>query len=669
MNLVLSKEQRYISKVDHINYQAWQIEDVYNTGNTFITNEGNMITPDIFSYNLYVQDVIDNKYSEYRLETKVVYDGLLRDWLILPLDRLNTQLTSNNVVINFDATYNFLNVLEGLHNAKVIFKIYGKANSIEKEITSYTYTFNFKVFPLNHYYSPLFLEVVNSSSVKDKPSIIVTGEFEIATPSGILLWFRGESYSYYKGSGFHQFVVEVDNTVNNSEVSKLITIKYDNATYTVLVNSFIYTDYSPKHIVFNASAGVIDKPTQKVYFEEKGDYTLTHPQWLEVKKINTQPRYLQLFLPSVDNFGSGEFNQPIIMQFADRKITIPVTLNIFDGFNLGLKSGEIMFAESTPLLELFSNSISNHLEIDVILDDEETNLFNFKYKLPFFQKKAEFSISEILRRQVILKDYFIKDFTKKELPILSLVIREVQGENVLKEYLKTNIPVLNGSRPSKMFDKMAILNMDILERFTPRGVAVVNVLSPGIFSYSIRINSEVVEKIEKATGVIRSIYIDFSKLKVNEGDMVEFVLHTAKGDVTKAFIITQLTAHSTVVYYRNKHGLISSIELTGELKIDTEKKRKLEKYSTNGEFKTRSYLEDSQDKMAINTGYVFIDQIELVNELLESNQAFFYQSEDRFMIIPTSEKITKLDTNTFLNSVQLEFIINDIHYAQVYFQQ
>lgn len=669
MNLVLSKEQKYISKVDHLSQQAWQMEDIYNTGNMFVTNVETPFLPDTFAFNLYIQDVIgDSKYSEYRLETTVVYETSFKDWLIIPLENLNIPIYSNKVKINFAATYNYLNVVEGFHTAKVVYKIFGKKDSLETEITSYSYPFSFKIFPTNHFLKPLSLQIVNSSTTKDRQSLMVSGDFEVIAPPGVKLWYKGVSYSSYKGSNLHIFEVEVDD-VDQTSVTKLITVKYTTTTYTILVNSFLYTDYTPKIMVFSASAGVIDKPIQKVYFEEKGDFTLEYPQWLEVKKMNYSPRHLEVFLPSTDNFGSGEFNQPIIMQFSDRRITIPVILNIFDGFNLGLKSGEIMFAESTPLLELFTNSTSNHLEIDVILDDIDTNLFNFSYKIPFFQKKAEFSISEILRRQVILKDYFKSNYTKSELPILSLVIREMQGETMLKEYFKTNIPVLNGAIPSKIFDKTAILNMDIVERFTPYGTAVVNILSPGMFSYSIRVNSEVVEHIEKVVGVIRSIYLEFRKLGVTEGDMVEFVLHTSKGDITKAFVITQLTPHSNIFYYRNKHGLTSSIELTGELKIDVEKKRKLEKFSSNGEFKVRSYLEDSQEKISINTGYIFLDQIALVNELLESNEAFFYQGDDRFMIIPTSEKITKLDTNSFLNSVQLEFIINDIHYAQVYFQQ
>ncbi len=420
-------------------------------------------------------------------------------------------------------------------------------------------------------------------------------------------------------------------------------------------------------MLFNASSGLIDNPVQRLYFVESGDYTLSYPYWLQIKKINTFPRYLEVYLPSANNFGTGEFKSTITLKFSNKTIEVPVVLNVFDGFNLGIKNGEILFAESTPLLQFTTNNSSSHLEIDFILDDEDNNLFNFNYKVPFFLRKAEFSIAEILRRQIILKDYFLPNFSKKELPILSLSIKEILETNVLKEYSKTNIQVLNGSKPSKIFDNMAILNLNIIERFTPKGIAVVNVISPGVFNYSIKVNNEVINNIQEATGVIRSINLDFSKLGVKEGDLVEFVLHTSKKDITKVFVITQVTSHSNVFFYRNKHGLTSSIEFTGELKIDVEKKRKLEKFSFNGDFKVRSYLEDSQEKISINTGYIFQEQIALINEILESNEAFFYQGNDRFMIIPTSEKINKIDTTAFLNSVQLEFIINDIHYAQIHF--
>ncbi|HEY4543994.1 MAG TPA: hypothetical protein VIG40_05055, partial [Tissierellaceae bacterium] len=452
----------------------------------------------------------------------------------------------------------------------------------------------------------------------------------------------------------------------DTELSKVITVKYSNVTYSVLLSCLIFEDYYPKKMLFNVADGEIDKQIQRIYFKEDGDYQLLFPSWLQVKQVNSKQRYVEVILPSASNFGTGQFDDTISLQFKDRTINVPVTLNVFDGFNLGIRNGEVLFAESIPLLNFSTSSNSNHLAVDFILDDEDRNLFNFSYKVPFFQRKAEFSISDILRRQVILKDYFFPNFTKRELPVLSLIIREMQGASVLKEYTKA-ISVLNGEKPARTFDNLAILNADILERFTHKGVGVVNVLSPGLFNYSIRINSVIKDRFENVTGVIKSVYLDFKKYGVKEGDMFEFVLHTSKGDLTKAFVIIPPTTHSNVIFYRNKHGLVSSLEFTGEIKIDVEKKRKLEKYSNNGDFKTRAYLEDSQDKLSINTGYIFQDQISLVNALLDSTEAFFYQDDERFFLIPSTEKITKLDTNDFLNSFQLEFIINDIDYAQIHF--
>lgn len=669
MNLILAREQKYVEITDQVKFQSWQIEDVNSKGNTFISNINNHLPPIEHQYNIFVQDIIGtgNEYTSYRLVTDIVYDGVYRDWLIIPIENLNRPITANKLIIPFTASYSLFNLIEGNHNARLNFTILGVKNNVEQEVTTYSYNFNFRVFPGNDYYSPLMLDIVNSTIKKDRKLLEVIGNFEIIAPPGVLLWLRGNSYTSYQGTGRCEFGVEIDNSIVGVN-SKTITIKFATNTYSVLVNTFVFSDYYPKQLLFNASGGIVEKPVQYIFFAEEGeDYSLSSPHWLQVKKRNTNPRSIEVQLPSTDNFGTGEFNQSITLQFSNRKIEIPVVLNINDGFNLGLKSGEILFAESTEVLQFTSNSSLNHLNIDLILDDENTNLFYFNYKVPFFQKKAEFSLSEILRRQVVLKNYFTPDYSRRELPILSLIIQEKQGELVLKEYLKTNIPVLNGEKPTRMFDGLAILNTDVLERFTPKGVAIVNVLSTGIFDYSIRINSVIKERIENETGVIRSIEIDFNKHQVTEGDMIEFVLHTPKGDLSKAFVITQTTTHSTVIYYRNSHGLTSSIEFTGEVKIDVEKKRKIEKYTANGEYKTRAYIEDSQEKITMNTGYIFQDQVELINDLLDSTEAFFYQNNERFMLVPSSEKITKLNTTDFLSSFQLEFIINDIHYAQVHF--
>lgn len=668
MNLVLSREQKYIELADQVKFQAWRVEDLYSFGNTFIVNIDTPFVPIEQLYNLYVQDVIgtSNEYTSYRLVSEVIYDGALKDWLVLPLDQLNVPIQKNKLSIPYTVTFNPYNLIEGHHSARLSFKILGLKNNKEHEVSTFSYSYNFKVFPENHFYSPLVIDIVNSTAKKDHKTFEVMGDFEVIVPPGMLLWYRGNSYSSYKGYGFHQFGLEIDNTIPIDSF-KTLTVKYPSTTYNVLVNTSVFTDYSPKRMLFNASGGIIEKPIQYIYFADEGDYTLKYPYWLQVRALNTTPRSLEVILPSADNFGTGEFNQAITLQFSNRKIEIPVILNIYDGFNLGLKSGEILFAESTEVLQFTSSSNSNHLNIELILDDGEVNLFNFNYKVPFYQKKAEFSLSEILRRQVILKNYFTPDFSRLELPILSLIIKELQGDLVLKEYMKTNIPVMNGEKPVRMYDGIAILNTDVLERFTPKGLGVVNVLSPGLFDYSIRINSVIVNRIEKVTGVIRSLCLDFKKLEVKEGDMVELVLHTPKGDLSKAFIITPYTHHSTVIYYKNKHGLMSTIEFTGEVKIDVEKKRKLEKYTANGDYKTRAYIEDSQEKLTINTGYVLTDQIELINDLLDSTEAFFYQDSNRFMLIPTSEKITKRNTTEFLNSFQIEFIINDTDYAQVHF--
>ncbi|MDM1514627.1 hypothetical protein HX055_18090, partial [Myroides odoratimimus] len=52
MNLVLSREQKYIELADQVKFQAWRVEDLYSFGNTFIVNIDTPFVPIEQLYNL-----------------------------------------------------------------------------------------------------------------------------------------------------------------------------------------------------------------------------------------------------------------------------------------------------------------------------------------------------------------------------------------------------------------------------------------------------------------------------------------------------------------------------------------------------------------------------------------------------------------------------------------
>jgi hypothetical protein len=675
MKLILSSTQKFIDQVDLIRYQNWKIERLSNRDDIFITTINSPVASEPLKYNLYVQDLIfhtQTSYSNKRLETRIEYLSDMKNWILISI---NSQLQGINTIIPFELSPLFTNLIEGNHNAKIIFEIKALNNQTQQEeiLSSYVFDFSSKVFPIGHFYSPLSIHVNQTVERPLEYSFEVSGNnWEVQAPRGIL--FKNETgvfVSKLLGSGYRRITFYIDHNVVGSNLNDVYTIaiNYVNTSYSLFVYATFFNDYAPKNLVFNASNGLIDNPVQKVFFAENGDYTLRYPYWLKVTKMNVGNfRGLEVELPSADNFGTGQFNSSIVLAFANRTISIPVLLNAFDGFNLGLKNNEVVFAETTPMLQFYTNQDSSHLEIDFVLDDGNQNLFNFLYRIPYFNRRAEFSIAEILRRQIILDQYFEANFSKKELPAMGLTIKEKKGDIVVKEYNKQGIYVLNGYKPKKINNGYAILNNTHVERFTRMGIAVINVISPaGHFSYSIRVNNEIVSQQDNVSGALRSVYLKLGNLNVVEGDLVEFILHTPSTDIEKPFVITPDTSHSNTIYFKNAHGLISSIECTGEIQINLEKKRKLEKYSDNGDYKTRSYIEDSVEKMIINTGYLLQDQIAMINDLLNSTEAFFYQGKERFMLIPTTEKITKHDTTTFLNSFQLELIINDIDYAPIYF--
>lgn len=675
MKLVLDNNQKYIERVDHLRFQDWKVEDIDNKGNVIINSVDNLAIVAPSKFNLYVQDSLflsTPGEGKLMLRTQLMFESEYKDWISIPIDDLNREIKGQFVIIPFTVTPKLTKIIEGNHNASIVFSLIEITGEVEKELSSFVYPYSLKAFPAGNYYSPLAISITQPQREVVYAYFEVNGNnWEVIAPVGVAFETDGsKEEKKLTGSGYRKIKVclvasEIQEGTLESVYS--IAVNYRNAQYTLLLNAYLFEDYFPRTLVFNASSGLVDKTIQKVFFEEKGDFKLQYPYWLKVTTIPGTPRYLNVELPSADAFGTGQFLNAIKMVFANKTINIPVSLNSFDGFNLGIQNGEVVYAEATPMITFSTNKDSNYLEVDFILDDNNQNLFNFQYRIPFFQRKASFSIAEILRRQIILDNYYEKDFFKTQLPLLSLDIKEKNKGVTVKSYSKTAIPVLNGSKPLKTIEGNSILNNNYAERYTSQGVAVVNVVAlAGNFTYSLRVNNEIIKTLN-VPGSLRSVYLNFSKLGVSEGDVVEFLLHTTKGYLEKPFVIVPKTIHSNTIFYRNAHGLTSSIEFTGEVKIDIEKKRKKEKYSFNGEFKNRSYLEDSQEKLMINTGYIFADQITAVNDLLNSDQAFFYQKDERFMLVPNTEKITKLNTEEFLNQFYLEFLINDIDYAQVHF--
>ncbi|MBW3519490.1 hypothetical protein [Flavobacterium sp. NKUCC04_CG] len=685
MNLVLSNTPQYIQTVDFVRMQDWGWTSPVNELPKFSYTKGDRL-PEVIPYQIYVRDIYMNSlllgYSNLTLKATVIYETATQNWIILPQEIRERAINSSAVILDLALQpIVFSDLATGYHRAYIKFSIFATKSDVEEELTTYNFPVEFRVFDEGHFFYPHEFVLIKSPYQINFQNFFIKGnQWKVIVPKGIRVGnFNGEIIglenggTMIQGSGIAEFFFSLDydtimDILNQSpDLIMGIQVLYTHREYTIPVRIILSGDVYPNQLFFSVANGFTDGE-KRVYINHQGTYSITRPSWLKIIKVSGSQRSILVSVISPDSFGTGVYQGDIKLRFTDKTISIPVTLNAYDGFNLGLKNDEIVFSKSMVPFEFYTDRTDTHIRLSLLLEGDATKSFRFEYEIPFFKKKAIYDISSMLSRMMMFDDFQMASYQKRSLNFLYLTVQEIKQGLPIREYRTSGIPIMKGLKPA-IFSGQAILQgKGILSRFTKYGIGVVNVISKGgAFSYFIRKNNDIVREVEQENAAIATIYIHFKDFEVQPGDLIEFVLQAGTTTLEKVFSIVPDKGRSTMIFYENEYGLTSSIEMTGEVRIEREMSKRNEKNSVQDFLFTRSFNTAYEEKLWINTGYLFADQQVEIAELNAAVHAWFYQENERVDMVPVSKKQVKVDTEDFLLDYDLEFIINRKNHAQDYY--
>lgn len=675
----------------------WDLKMLSNSGTpvaNFMKNSPQSVS---FTYELKPK-------SNYNAYTADGYSNLkVRGKIQLPANDPNWMLVGSDwfPVANYTAVNSFqykevqigisppLTVSQGLHEASVIFSIEGEKSGVVEVLSSYTIPVKLNVFEEGTYYSPSAFTFYFGDSILVSSVLKVGGNnWTLNVPKGLTLTGGGviinpDDSSTASGSGLTNFGLSLSSDIeeiidDNQQVVLPVTVSYPGNAFVIPVTVIQAGYYYPKSLKFGIQNGQVDQAFQLIHLNRSDVYTVNAPNNIGFEMLNTdEGKKLKVYVIDPSSYGPGIFPLELKIIYSDATYVVDVVVTVGNQFDLGIDAFDTVFTRSMKNLLFESPNTGSYLELTLNFQGSEST---FEYRMPFFKGSAQKNIGNSLSHFIISnKTSFIHavvtpnvdEFTLESVTPLcyfDLKIQEIKEGNVLLSYNKKNIPFVLGYKP-KVFDGLAILQHNVISRFTRNSFALVSVFSQsGSFSYDLLKNGEIIKSVNQIFGYIRTIKFDFEAYDADPGDVFEFALLTDEEPIKKSFVIVPDAVNSIDILYEDSFGLLSVINFTGNAKnINTEYDVLIELFHNQNFIHSRKHNEKEASTLILNTGYLLESQKLEVTELMKSPKAWIVKDDERVVeLVPKNKKIEEMSSDNFLYSWSVEFDINKREYAQDY---
>lgn len=421
------------------------------------------------------------------------------------------------------------------------------------------------------------------------------------------------------------------------------------------------------------------------------------PSWLTVVQ-ETFPYatgYTLLKVKPVEssNLLPGIYETEIDLQFTSETLTVPVRHVVYGEWNVDYDK-DVHFTRDNEILELFSQSSEEsyvRLEAEIKVYDYEgaVKTFTREWSLAFLNSKAEINLGrevddylELLKEPRLFPGNKLKQCYK---PLsIKITAREIRyvDETIVAMYRLPYQYYLRGRRPKSLMESFWLNhNPSDKVRVTAKSRIYLNVFKGYGEPSEIQVkrNGELVQTIGWATDqnyaqpCFMSRSFNFSNLtNLEAGEVIGF----AYNNVQRNFIVLPEQRHSLTIAWISQWETMESFEFTGEIEIPVE-------YSPNNAVKFRDWQEvlkkienNKVQKMIVNTGWIFKNNIRIIDDLISAQKAFWMPVnvgftgntlDEWFMeLVPVSKKMAGYDSKSNLYQFEVEFQINRKHEDAIY---
>lgn len=531
----------------------------------------------------------------------------------------------------------------------------------------------------------------NNISTSSKINVNSDTDYTINGPTYILA--NGEKLPKTFPAGTRQLIFTVDdsNQLEYGINSTSLSFRKVNQTLSTLILNILQTntdklETDTNTLSFSHLESLALGDWQSIIVYTPKPITISKPNWLEITldtEISNVKRYLIRSTTKNIELEIGSYFGEIIFKDSDTEVKINVDFELYSYWNSDYNK-DIHFSMENELLNFsaYQRNENNYLNITlqglVYNNTGKVISINESLNLYFINNKTSFNLGEYIHDYFLLYEDQINDLEitsktvdKKKMYDFARVTLEVTEinfttkENVFWYSIPTQL-FIKGHRPLTLTNQnIGFLGNHVNKtlRATVNGKTILSYLydkSEGIKVYINGIIQELdIPIIQNAKLSIFSVYIDFSAIKCNIGDMVEFQL----GVQVIRYQIFPGILNSNFISFIDYWGLLKIFEITGEYSFPISMN-----YTTFIPKKSTIKNVDSTrtNTLNINTGVITNDDIEIINEILSSPKCWFIKSNEIIEIIPTTEKLELFDSTDELYSYDLEFHINPDTYDKSY---
>lgn len=544
------------------------------------------------------------------------------------------------------------------------------------------------------------------------------GTWYLHNDPSMLFTLNGENVPEIHGGGQQYVFVGLTNTVND----------YDEGLYELHLRAFdfygneekITTIYlivaesdddiiMPKSFHFEAVRNV-QNATEQQMFIATGDanVTVNLPAFLQLTGHDLNGGgHIVTFKPQMQGATLDPFysdNIEVILPSEINPVYIPVTYQIHAGYDEAYtrpvhftkQNEEMIFYKTTPepSFLLFKMEVKTFDENGEIFKEELIDL-----DLPFVENRAKLNLGKEIESYLfddLNFDYSTKTkgvYPPAEVRITAIELKypdfQVLNQDVLplQYFLRGRNPLKSGNVGNPFWTDF---RPQITRLVSQKAVVSLSVFKPAlqpINNFTVKKNDEFVKYIQPAGqtfGLLRpglaSATVDLSLIQTEPGDEITFEYDGI--DESKTFIISQEVKHSILVAYQTVFNTFELFEFTGDILGEVEYTNDFFEHVLNFVKKTKKIQSEKEQKIKINTGWIFAEEMFLIDEIINSRKAFLlpkytgllaelgspYEAENnrKIELIPQNSKITNFDSDTNLYQVEVEFLINPKYENEIY---
>ena len=631
------------------------------------------------------------------------------------------ELTELNLeVINTIHFINLTLVAPGSFNSKIIFNVFGETalnelvfqEAITLDIVLNVYNPNtVHVSPGSYYFNHILEAALPDSKTMN---IIVQGAFTIKclghySLSGGNLVDTGivGGHQTYSGSDSQTVSLSLTSNINNEPAGLYaagIVLSAGTSDDVLLrVYVYIYEDdtltISPTSLTFFAIKNILEAEPQTIIVTGPGDVTVAFPLWLEVI-TNSSLGHTEIIVKPIlsANLAAGLYQDVVTISANGDDYSITVSHQVVENVQLGASLEDINFTNDHSTISNFyaPENFSLLLTLEARFFNYGQTLLNevsLNYSLGFFNFKTSFFIGKTLRNimkellsltsinlesfaNTLLQDntFFIRNYYNPAIVKLKASFIHDFNEGLNEEYTYENVKFLKGRKPKTQFSNTYILNYyrEPL-RVTPNSVALFNFYKED--SHSLRIYKNSVYEASKPhiIGVNNVFAYKHTFEAYSPGDVVEIRLYKdVQGSVEEEwyeddanfieqkYIVIPAGKESYHIGWEDEFGVLDVIEFTGSQTFQLGYQSNVIKNYEDFLETLRKTDSTKSRKLTSNTGFIFKQNVNRIDSILNSKRAWIISKESKAAIdlIPITKSIINEDSDQDLYEFEIEFEIN-----------